>query len=360
MIHVGDKVRFLNAAGGGVVTGFQSKDVALVRDEDDFEIPTHVRDLVAVVETDQYNFPTADKPMPPAYAEQPQTATQPADEDDDEPTLPPYAFNERDETPEGEQLSIYLAFVPTDIKQLQTCDMDVYLVNDSNYYLNFNLLHCELDAEVVEQNRIEPQTKLLLQTIDKTALNGWENVRFQALAYKRKPFAPKPAVDVELHINPVRFYKLHSFGSNDFFEHDALLVTVVERDVFDLDMQIDANALLQAILQKNMAHEKPRVFKSSKQPQPVVEIDLHINALLDNTNGMTNADMLQYQLDKFHSVMREYAKRRGQKIIFIHGKGEGVLRAAIEKELKTHYRTCYFQDASFQQYGFGATQVTIR
>ncbi|MGN0187435.1 MAG: DUF2027 domain-containing protein [Paludibacteraceae bacterium] len=351
MIKVGDKVRFLNASGGGVVTGFQSKDVALVRDEDDFDIPTHVRDLVVVIETNQYNFPTEESPI---------SIPQVPEEVDDEPTLPPYAFNERDETPEGEQLSIYLAFVPVDIRQLQTCDMDVYLVNDSNYYLNFNLLRCEIEAESVEQNRIEPQTKLLLQTIDKTALNGWENVRFQAFAYKQKPFAPKPAIDVELHINPVRFYKRHSFDRNDFFDSDALLVTVVERDVFDLDMQIDANALQQAILQKNMAHERPRFHKSSKTKNTPLEVDLHINALLDNTHGMTNADMLQYQLDKFHSVMREYTKHRGQKIIFIHGKGEGVLRAAIEKELKTHYRTCYFQDASFQQYGFGATQVTIR
>ena len=48
-----------------------------------------------------------------------------------------------------------------------------------------------------------------------------------------------------------------------------------------------------------------------------------------------------------------------RKIVFIHGKGEGVLRAEIEKQLKSRYRHCEYQDASFQQYGFGATQVTI-
>ena len=74
MIKVGDKVRFLNAAGGGVVAGFQSKDVALVRDEDEFEIPTHVRDLVVVVDTDQYNFPKDDRPSPSTHTGQPQHA----------------------------------------------------------------------------------------------------------------------------------------------------------------------------------------------------------------------------------------------------------------------------------------------
>lgn len=58
--------------------------------------------------------------------------------------------------------------------------------------------------------------------------------------------------------------------------------------------------------------------------------------------------------------MEEYRNKTGQKIVFIHGKGEGVLRKEIEKQLKTKYRQHYFQDASFREYGFGATMVTIR
>jgi dsDNA-specific endonuclease/ATPase MutS2 len=58
--------------------------------------------------------------------------------------------------------------------------------------------------------------------------------------------------------------------------------------------------------------------------------------------------------------MRRYAGQKGQKIIFIHGKGEGVLRTAIEKELKTRYKSCEYQDASFREYGFGATSVKIK
>ena len=86
-------------------------------------------------------------------------------------------------------------------------------------------------------------------------------------------------------------------------------------------------------------------------------MDLHITELLDNTNGLSNADMLDYQLEKFHEVLAKYAANKGQKIVFIHGKGDGVLRKAIEKELKTKY---YYQDASFREYGFGATMVTIK
>ena len=92
----------------------------------------------------------------------------------------------------------------------------------------------------------------------------------------------------------------------------------------------------------------------------VIEVDLHIDALVDNTTGMDNAAMLRHQLDIFRQTMQNYHHRTGQKIVFIHGKGEGVLRKAIIDELKLRYPYCTWQDASFQQYGFGATQVTMR
>ena len=38
-IQIGDKVRFLNSVGGGVVRGFRGKDQVLVEDEDGFEYP---------------------------------------------------------------------------------------------------------------------------------------------------------------------------------------------------------------------------------------------------------------------------------------------------------------------------------
>ncbi len=46
--------------------------------------------------------------------------------------------------------------------------------------------------------------------------------------------------------------------------------------------------------------------------------------------------------------------------MFIHGKGEGVLRRAIINELTYKYKSYTYQDASFQEYGYGATMVTIR
>ena len=49
-MKIGDKVRFLSEIGGGKVAGFQGKDVVLVEDEDGFQVPMRVSDVVVIGE----------------------------------------------------------------------------------------------------------------------------------------------------------------------------------------------------------------------------------------------------------------------------------------------------------------------
>lgn len=148
---------------------------------------------------------------------------------------------------------------------------------------------------------------------------------------------------------------------NDFFEEDALVFPIIRKDVPERELLISATELQEAMQQK-IRVDKPTPKQPEKRARiaPILEIDLHINQLLDNTNGLSNADMLEYQLKKFHEIMEQYNSHKGQKVVFIHGKGDGVLRTAIEKELKSKYKQHYYQDASFREYGFGATMVTIK
>ena len=47
-------MRFLSEVGGGRVAGFQGKDIVLVEDEDGFQVPTSISDVV-VVDNDDYS-----------------------------------------------------------------------------------------------------------------------------------------------------------------------------------------------------------------------------------------------------------------------------------------------------------------
>ena len=261
----------------------------------------------------------------------------------------------------GNKLSAYLAFVPVDIKEITNTRFETYFVNDSNYFIQYTYLVAEGNAWTLKGcGEVEPNTKLFIEEFGRDVLNEMGHVAIQMVAYKKdKPFLLKPATDVQFRLDPVKFYKLHLFEENDFFETPALLFTIVENDEVARPLVIDSKRLKEQMYkdEKIVANESK---KKQKKDDGTVVIDLHADEVLETTAGMNTADILHYQIDVFKKTMAEYKNRKGQKIIFIHGKGEGVLRQAIVHELNYRYKSCSYQDASFQEYGYGATQVTIK
>lgn len=350
-IKVGDKVRFLSEVGGGIVTGFVNKDTVKVEDADGFEVPMPARECVVIV-TDDYNIKrkTSDKPQ--------------ANNKSEERKVSAPQFNPRPvETREGEVLNVFLGYVPMDTKAISTTPFEAYLINDSNYYIYYTYLSAEGKAwKCRAQGMIEPNTKLFLEEFTKEALNEMEHVAVQLIAFKEsKSFILKPTVCVELRIDTVKFYKLHTFQDSMFFEEPALIYDIIKNDRPIKQMYVNAKEIEEVLLTKKSADRPastPIVKRTVKNA--ILEIDLHIDELLDDTTNMDNKEILQYQLDKFHEVLAEYKDQREQKIVFIHGKGDGVLRKAILDELRHKYKTYSNQDASFKEYGFGATMVTIK
>ncbi len=350
-MKIGDKVRFLNAVGGGVVVGFQSKEIAIIRDEDGFDVPTLAREVV-VIETDNYNIA-----RPAAKPAEPKPEPEPADL--------PVTFRAKPVERRGaDVLNLFLGFAPVNPKELSDTLFEAYLVNDSNYYVRFTLLTQEGAACTVRHEGLaEPNTKLFLEEFRRDVLGELERLTLQAVVYKLdKPFQPKPALNVSLRIDGPRFYKLHTFHPNDFFEEPAFMVDVVRNDRPARTLFADAADLREAL---GAVPERPKAQPARTQPaqkdrNAPVEVDLHASQLLETTAGMQPKDILDYQLKVFHDTMKAHRNDKGRRIVFIHGKGDGVLRAAILKELRAHYKQCPAQDASFREYGFGATMVTIR
>lgn len=380
-MKIGDKVRFLSEVGGGRVSGFQGKDIVLVEDEDGFEIPTSVHDVV-VVEQDDY----AMGKMISAKMEAQQKAEEHAAtelhqdsrsiksilNDHDEQTdmhVDEYDAADREitfrapvqEREGGNKLSAYLSFVPVDIKEITHTRFETYIVNDSNYYIHYSYLVAEGNAWTLKSvGEVEPNTKLFIEEFGREVLNDMGRIGVQLTAYKKdKPFLLKPAIDVQFRIDPVKFYKLHVFEENEFFEQPSLLFTIVDNDEVARPLVVDSKRLKEQMYkdEKIIAHEGK---KKRQKDDGTLVIDLHADELLETTAGMNAADILHYQLDVFKKTMDENKKKKGQKIVFIHGKGEGVLRHALVHELNYRYKSCTYQDASFQEYGYGATQVTIK
>lgn len=357
-------MRFLNSVGGGKVVRIEG-NIAHVEEADGFETPVLVRECVVVDpdggmmpkkkygsnEPSKYEAPAVAKPAAPA----PTVASK------KEPAAPV------EETKEGEVLNIVLGYEPLEPKHLNTTTFEASIVNDSNYYLY--LAYSSRNDNGTWRCRyngvIEPNMQVRLESLTHDDLAEMERVSVQYVAFKEgKDFRLKNPGAVECRVDGTKFYKLHCFRDNMYFDNPVIAFDIVKNDVPQRAMVIDSGMLEQAIKEKKAA-ERPQARRVEKHEKPapkkgeIIEVDLHIDELLDSTAGLSNSDMLKVQLDEFRKVMDANLKNKGQKIVFIHGKGEGVLRKSILDDLKYRYKHCEAQDASFREYGFGATLITI-
>lgn len=422
MIQPGDIVRFLNDVGGGRVSRIDGQ-IAYVEDSDGFETPTQLRELVLIQTAEQAakaapkapqttqaakaaakaeqaekankaaNKPKQAAPADKAMLTAPQTSQ--AAEPDNLPIL---------QTAEGDTPNIILAFEPVTPETPTHTDYYCTVVNDSNYHLFITIAKRadeDKDYTPIYQNIIEPNIQELIDTFTPADVATFDNIMIQAVLYKpTAPYAAQPVVYIARRMDTTKFYKLHSFKPNPYLDGPAITIDII-RDGKVADNKAteaalsalattpkttvtpastpatagattsvpktgrrDAN-LRRALRDKIRADRRPQApnphkFSKSTAPGEPIVVDLHIDSLLDTTAGMSTADILNYQVDTFRAVMDANLRNHGQKIIFIHGKGEGVLRQALTKELNHRYKTHDACDASFQKYGYGATQVTIR
>ena len=383
-MKIGDKVQFLSDIGGGRIAGFQGKDIALVEDEDGFQIPTPISDLVVMSSSDDYSISKSIQKK--SGAEEP-TAADPdtfnmsvkakinqmdedvlEDEDEYDAADREITYKAKvEERKGGNVLNVYYAFVPEDVQNFSKTSFACYLVNDSNYYVHYLYMSVEGGSYKLRgEGELEPNMKMYVESFALEDLNEIDRVRFQLLSFKR---------DKE-------FYKLHTFQKNDFFETPALLYPVVKNDGVAQLKPVDAEKLIYVDEEKDekklenkggeaMKNAMEKLKNSSLNTSAshrnnrangddILVVDLHADELLETTVGMGSADILNYQLDYFRRTLEENKHNKGKRIVFIHGKGEGVLRHAIVNELRYRYKNYRYQDASFQEYGYGATQVTIR
>lgn len=105
-------------------------------------------------------------------------------------------------------------------------------------------------------------------------------------------------------------------------------------------------------------HKNARAQKPKQRVKPAMEVDLHIHQLVSSQRGLSNYDMLEIQLDTAKRQLHFAMKKGIQRVVFIHGVGAGVLRQELEYLLK-RYDAVSFEDANFQKYGRGATEIYI-
>lgn len=355
MAKIGDKVRFLDSEGEGIVTKIDGNIVYV--EVDGFDIPTMKNNIVVVDAVREQSLVGVDEPtaVPSVTAATYGTmATPPVVEES------PVMVEEYEG---GDVMNLVVVFEPVNVKEISKTGFVAYLVNDSNYFINFSYLTLGDGGKWTMRccDTVEPNVQIRIDTFAHEDLPQMERIAIQGFAYKRdKEFDKKTTIDVERKIDGSKFYKLHVFQSNEYFDTPVLMLDIVRNDKPYTRMEVNPKQIEAAMRGKLKAEAEPtkRPIKKHDNREKLV-IDLHINALLDSTAGMDNYAMLQQQLRKVEEVMKSNLKRKGKRIVFIHGKGDGVLRKEVLSLIKRKYPRCLTYDASFQEYGFGATEVEI-
>lgn len=146
-------------------------------------------------------------------------------------------------------------------------------------------------------------------------------------------------------------------------------VTILTRDGFELtfkksevlkieeeNLNIHFSNADRDLLLKNI-EKKKKIAPKKERKIPPMEVDLHIHQLVASTKNMTNHDMLTLQIETARNQLEFAISKRIQRVVFIHGVGEGVLRTELEYLLGRY--NVKFYDAEYAKYGIGATEVYI-
>lgn len=343
MIKVGDKVKFLNDVGGGTVSGFISKNMVNVVDEDGFEVPYPISELVNV------NAPELNERGKNVAVQTPNTV------------VPEPEFIE----PKGEIINgknspdFYFCLVPANPQNAVSGEIDLYVLNDSNFTLMFAYSYLkDIGIEHQTSGTIRSNSRLKIDSLTQEDFANLPDFGFQIMYFRdsekelNQPFIKK------FKINPVKFYKASTFQQNTYFKKEALILKiapVIAENELDKITEDDFRTLVKQKEEQN----KPKIQLSKKSAEEVV-IDLHITELIEQPEGLSNREILEIQLEKVESEMNSAIGSQVKRIVFIHGVGQGVLKQEVTNLLKRKFKKYYFQDASFKEYGYGATMVILR
>lgn len=148
-------------------------------------------------------------------------------------------------------------------------------------------------------------------------------------------------------------------------------ITIVSDDGFSLDfmakelvcipneIRVSNSEIAEIKKEKELPkRKKATVLRVKERTAPKMEVDLHINQLVKNPKQIGKFEMLNLQLDTAKRQLDFAISKRIQKIVFIHGVGEGVLKEELGY-LFGKYDNVKFYDADYQKYGLGATEVYI-
>ncbi|MBR4156251.1 MAG: DUF2027 domain-containing protein [Bacteroidales bacterium] len=354
--QIGDKVNFLNATGGGTVKKIIDTRMVEVTIEDGFDIPVLMSDLVL------------------DYRSQPDRRQQVVDNVQKEIQQKQIIEEKEMETARksalrrfgrnAEEEGLYLAFVPQDQQWLLTGLLDVVLVNNTpaDALYSFNIKEEEKYISV-DYGSIAPHSKVVIESISREDIEYWCEGYIQViLSQEEADFVYHP-LHAPFSFRSSRFFKDGSYVESGVLGEKAVMISLssliaLKGTETDFTKMMKEGGPKSVSSNQKLVKEKAAIDKHQTAPGEAI-VDLHIGELVDNILGMSSNDIFRIQINYFKKMLESAITNEYDKVTFIHGVGNGVLKNAIIDELKNYENTSN-RMASIMKFGVGAIDVMIK
>ncbi len=352
---VGDKVNFLNESGGGVITKIIDSRMVNVEVEGGFEMPVLTSELILDYRAKEIEDIEKEYSLDrPAKAI---SSTENIEENEPEriTEINPY-FQVKEEK------GIYLVYEPLDQQWILTGDIDIYIVNNTGYDILYSLFFEENGTlKGIDYGSVPPDSKINIDTIDRDDLENRTKGYLQILFHTDEPEKLFMPLHSRINVKTGRFYKEGSYVSNTLTGGKAIIVNISPESALET---VDDN-----ILKEKFGNRAAKAKAETIREIPVIEkhkisdreavVDLHIGELIDNITGLSGKDMLEIQMNYFKKALESAILNDYEKVTFIHGVGNGVLKNAIIKEIDD-YEGLEGRMASITKFGVGAIDIYIK
>jgi hypothetical protein len=348
----GDQVRFLNDVGGGVVNRIDNSGNVIVVTTDGFEIPVQAKELI---HSGNFAMNRDDEPV----AARPPVPELPLIHSGKKPSTPaPVAEIPRNVSGD-KSVNIILGFIPENPGPVFNNTIACYLINDSPFFAYYVLGTREGGTFYhLSSGVVEAETKNYISAFDQTSLSKLSGIHLQAILYSGGKYSRKEPLDEIADLSHVNFSKDSYYRENEYFEEKAVLFWLFGEEQNKNTLNI--NVPEHIIEQKAQADANNDAPPKKKEPATdTMEVDLHANELTLQNSQLTPSSIMTLQMSRFRSALEEAVSKKMRRLVVIHGVGQGTLKMEIRKELQEKYPFYIFQDASFREYGFGATMVHL-
>jgi hypothetical protein len=353
---VGDKVKFLNDIGGGIIKKIISPTMVSVSIEDGFDIPVMTNEILLAESSDTQGA-VFNQSFSPSNT-MPETSTQ-EDEFMDRITAL-QKFSSLNPKPHG----IYLAYIPQDQVWLMKDDMDIFIVNYTSFEILYSLIiENENRFEGIDYGSVPPFSKIHVQTVVRDDLETWLNGFVQVLFFKEDDSMVRMPLHAPFKVKLIRFLKKDAYLATNFMAEKGVLIylgqSVSALGTQQIEWQKEEGNTQNVPAQSVHIVTNEKFIDKYKIDRNTAEVDLHIEAILDDRDKLDNTQILALQRRLFIQCMESAIEEKLQKVIFIHGVGNGTLKNEIIAVLQQYPNVHYF-DASMQKYGRGAIEVLIK